>query len=135
MVEVGATVPSGRQGQGRRPWASQPGENQRWYARFLRYVALGPSRSLSLLTRGRKNAYPVPAHWPAKAAQSSWKDRAQACDRLLKSDPKLIGEFNLLLRDAAEAVTDELLPHEEAILKHGYQAPVDDEEEAQTAVG
>lgn len=77
-----------------KPWDQQRGENGLWYARFLRYVALGPTRSISLLTKGRRNAYPVPAHWPVQAKQLNWRERAQAFDEAARKDPSLITLFH-----------------------------------------
>jgi hypothetical protein len=90
------------------PWDQQLDENELWYCRFLRYVALGPGRSVSLVATGRRNAYPVPAHWPIQAKQRNWRARANAFDhavlRALKSrdtiedEVELISEFNFRLQ-------------------------------------
>lgn len=106
------------------PWARHEGQNELWYARFLRYVALGPERSVSLVARGRKNAYPVPAHWPVQAKQQAWKVRAEAFDAAAKADPSLVHMFNALL-----ATTAATAPNGEGEKLQGltYQVPLRDE--------
>lgn len=107
------------------PWDQQPGENDLWYARFLRYVALGPSlpRSVSLVARGRKNAYPIPAHWPIQAKQNTWKVRAEAFDAAAKADTsgQVTARFNALIgaMQASKLVNGEA----EKLLGVTYQAP------------
>lgn len=104
----------------RQPWDKAPEENDLWYARFVRFVALGPGRSVSLLTRGRRNAYPVPAHWPIQAKQWQWRERAKAFDDAAKASPTLINEFNVLLVALRQSA-----PNGEAVKFEGlaYQAP------------
>lgn len=113
-----------------KPWHQQKGDNELWYARFLRYVALGPTRSVSLVATGERNHYPVPAHWPSQAKQRSWKTRAAAFDEAAKADPSVIGEFNnLLTAFASSAPPEEKLRIEAALVKGGYQAPPPEEDE------
>lgn len=68
------------------PWEQQPGENDLWFSRFLRFVALGGERSVSLVSTGKKNYYPVPAHWPMVAKRDSWRERAKAFDEAYRKD-------------------------------------------------
>lgn len=111
-------------------WDRQPKENDLWYSRFLRFVALGPGRSVSLVATGRRNAYPVPAHWPIQAKQWSWRERAQAFDEAYKTDPAKLGKALLsLLATALPLATNgetELL--EKTIESGGYHPPEDEDE-------
>lgn len=113
----------------KRPWEQRPVENDLWYVRFLRYVALGPGRSVSLVSKGKRNQYPVPAHWPVVAKQLSWKDRARAFDAAASKDPALIRVFYDLLEEVLVRVRTSLRATEEpdrlaATLKAGgYQIP------------
>lgn len=115
----------------RAAWEQQPGENDLWYARFLRYVALGPRRSVSIVAKGKPNAYPIPAHWPIQAKQNTWKVRAEAFDQAAKANPGLIATFNSLLgrvmRDG-EKLNGEVKLLTAAIGAGGYQAPPEDDE-------
>jgi len=110
-------------------WSQQPGENDLWYSRFLRFIALGPSRSVSLLAMGRRNAYPVPAHWPIQAKQWNWRERAKAFDEAAKVDPRLIEQFNNRLEAvAAEATNGEAGPLSKAVASGGYHAIQEDDQ-------
>lgn len=103
MAESVAATPSTSKAAAPRPtpvrdlWSQGPGENDLWYIRFLRYVALGPGRSVSLVATGERNHYPVPAHWPVQAKQLSWRTRAAAFDAAALKDPRLVKTFNGLL--------------------------------------
>lgn len=120
----------------RLPWDQRPQENDLWYARFLRFVALGPSRSMSLVTRGRRNAYPVPAHWPMQAKQMDWQLRAKAFDEAAKANPAIIPIFNNLLASVAVAATtgSEPVLLRAAVDAGGYQAPPDEEDYDETDI-
>lgn len=115
------------------PWQQQPGENALWFARFIRYLALGPGRSVSLVAVGRRNAYPVPAHWPAHAKQADWNARGKAFDKAARSDPSLIATLNETLAEWARTA-----PPTEGVLllariaAGGYIAPPPDEDEEDT---
>jgi len=68
------------------PWEQQPGEPNRWYARFERFRLAGPSRSLLGAVKaereqvGKRSTRSVPQAW-AKAAQLwRWRERAEAWD-------------------------------------------------------
>jgi hypothetical protein len=109
------------------PWQQQPGENDLWYSRFIRFVALGPGRSVSLAATGRRNAYPVPAHWPIQAKQHDWRPRARAFDEAVTKDPELIAEFNQRLQTLATTAPNgegDLLTA--ALKAGGYIQPADD---------
>jgi hypothetical protein len=125
----------------RAPWDQQPGENDLWYARFLRFIALGPGRSVSLVATGRRNAYPVPAHWPIQAKQNSWRDRAVAFDEAvvvalrarstIEDQVELLEIFtNRLMALASTAPNGEAELLEAALKAGGYQLPPSDDEEA-----
>lgn len=112
-----------------KPWDQQPGENNLWYARFLRFVAIGPTgpigpRSISLVSTGEKNHYPVPAHWPMVAKQRQWRQRAAAFDEAARRDEAVINTFNALL-----GAFQMEAPESEAKLLQGlaYNRPTDDE--------
>lgn len=113
----------------RRPWDQRPVENDLWYVRFLRYVALGPSRSVSLVSKGKRNQYPVPAHWPVVAKQHAWKDRAREFDQAVSKDTSLILVFFGLLEDTLSrvsltlALTDEPRHLRATIEGGGYLVP------------
>lgn len=108
----------------REPWDQRQGENDLWYIRFLRYVALGPGRSVSLVAKGQRNAYPVPAHWPVQAKQLSWRDRATAFDHAALIKPSLVTKFN----DTMTTFLPKVREGKEALalaasIKIGYQVP------------
>lgn len=75
------------------PWEQQPGENDLWFSRFLRFVALGAERSVSLVSTGQKNYYPVPAHWPMVAKQKQWRERAKAFDEAHRKDEAAMNKW------------------------------------------
>jgi hypothetical protein len=68
------------------PWEQQPGEANRWYARFERYRLAGPTRSLlGILNlerqqRGAKKAKSLPQAWAHNAKHWRWRERAEAWD-------------------------------------------------------
>lgn len=61
-------------------WDQQANENALWYQRFIDYLKLGPTRSVSLAATGRRNAYPLPSHWMVVSRDYRWKERATAWD-------------------------------------------------------
>jgi hypothetical protein len=86
MAEAGkqraTATPNEGEGEGdKQPWDRIEGENNLWYERFLVYLKLGPRRSVSLASRGKRNAYPIPSHWMIVARQNNWRERAAAYDR------------------------------------------------------
>ena len=122
------------------PWDPQTGENDLWYARFLRFVALGPGRSVSLVATGRRNAYPVPAHWPIQAKQRSWRERASAFDAealkalrarsTIEDRVEIIEDFNARLAAlASTAPNGEGHYLQASIEAGGYKAHLPDEED------
>ena len=121
-------------------WDQQPGENDLWYGRFLRFVALGPGRSVSLVATGRRNAYPVPAHWPIQAKQHHWRERASVFDsavllalrsrNTIEDRVEIIETFNNKLIGLAATATNGEADHLDAALKAGgYQLPSTDDED------
>lgn len=62
-------------------WDRLPDENDLWYHRFLHYLKLGPGRSVSLASTGKRNAYPIPSHWMIVAKEKRWRERAAAYDQ------------------------------------------------------
>jgi hypothetical protein len=68
------------------PWERQPGEPNRWFARFERYRLAGPSRSLvgtvnaEQAEKGNKRQTKVPGAWSRAAASWRWRQRAEAWD-------------------------------------------------------
>lgn len=110
----------------REQWDPQIGENALWYARFLRFVALGPTRSVSLVAKGRRNAYPIPAHWPIQAKQHRWRERATAFDEAARNDPRVVDYFNTTL---IIMTRDRLIGEDERMRLDGvmYIVPADDE--------
>lgn len=126
--------------QVRNLWDQQAGENDLWYARFLRFVALGPGRSVSLVATGRRNAYPVPAHWPIQAKQRSWRERASAFDaavvkalkarETIEDKVELIETFNNRLTALASTATNgEAALLEASLSAGGYQLHLSEDEE------
>lgn len=138
-----ATAPAQGKPKGKPvPWAQQRGERDLWYARFLRFVALGPAgpvgpRSVSLVAMGRKNAYPVPAHWPIQSNQWDWRGRARAFDAAALADPRLIDAFNhQLAAFGPNAPNGEAALIAAAVQAGGYHAPPpEDAEEATGTTG
>lgn len=133
MAEAAAaqTVTAGRAVK-KEPWSQLAEENDLWYGRFLRFVAIGPKRSMSILTKGRPNAYPVPAHWPMQASQLKWRERATAFDDAARANPRVIQIFNDQLRTFALATSGKEGPALQAAALAGYHVPDpdDDGEEA-----
>jgi hypothetical protein len=107
-------------------WSQQRGENDLWYFRFLRFVALGPGRSVSLVSTGERNHYPVPAHWPIQAKQLNWRERAKIFDEAAKEDPALITTFNGLLESFAVPASEQEKKHLKGLMR--YMAPEIDED-------
>jgi hypothetical protein len=75
-----------------KPWAQQPGEPDRWYARFLLYSAF-PASSRSILAAQRHEASPtqqrspaVGGQWKAMASRWRWRERAEAHDKQLAQE-------------------------------------------------
>lgn len=128
VAAAAESTPSPRRRASLAPWEQQPGENNLWYARFLRFVALGPSRSVSLVSTGERNHYPVPAHWPMVAKQSLWRERAAAFDEAARKDE---AEMNKWFVVALVAVRDKV-PTDEARKMMGvaYIRPPADEDES-----
>jgi hypothetical protein len=68
------------------PWEQQPGESNRWYARFERFRLAGPSRSLLGAVNserqqdGKRSTRSVPQAWAKAAQQWRWRERAEAWD-------------------------------------------------------
>lgn len=79
------------------PWRQQPGEPNRWFARFEQFRLAGPERTLIAVYRGyldRREGGPrrtkadavvrrlsVPAGWDAIAVRWKWRERAESFDR------------------------------------------------------
>lgn len=109
----------------REAWDQQPNENDLWFIRFLRYVAVGPGRSVSIVATGKRNSYPVPAHWPVQAKQMNWRVRAVAFDDAAWRNPALVDTFNdtltAFLPNARNGKEAEKLA--ETIAAGGYQVP------------
>lgn len=121
----------------RHPWDQQPGENDLWYCRFMRFAALGPTRSVSLVATGRRNAYPIPAHWPIQARQLNWRERAKELDAAILSATIAVEAFNASLRTFREksqarnngtTLATELALLDEAVNRGGYRMPSDESE-------
>lgn len=68
-----------------KPWEQHKSENALWYERFLRYLALGKHRSVSLVATGRRNAYPLPSHWVIVAKEKQWRERADLFDKAVEA--------------------------------------------------
>lgn len=66
------------------PWQPMPGESNRWYDRFSRYLALGAgSRSVRAVYQAEKGlsvSKSVPASWTQAAHRFAWQRRAEAYD-------------------------------------------------------
>lgn len=119
----------------REQWEQQPKERDLWYARFLRYVALGPSRSMSLVAHGERNHYPVSAHWPPSAKKHHWRSRAAAFDAAVAADPSLgqwlLNAMSIMAVQLGnqDEVSKEVQLLSAAVKGGGYQAPPDDDDE------
>lgn len=109
----------------REAWDQQTSENDLWYIRFLRYVAMGPGRSVSLVATGKRNSYPVPAHWPVQAKQMDWRPRAAAFDDAAWRTPELVDVFNNTLTAFLPnaRIGKEAQKLAETIEAGGYQVP------------
>jgi hypothetical protein len=68
------------------PWERQPGEPNRWFARFENYLRTGPGRSLlgavnsERAKSGKHRQTAIPGSWSRAAAQWRWKARAEVWD-------------------------------------------------------
>jgi hypothetical protein len=68
------------------PWDRQPGEPNRWYARFERYRLAGPSRSILGVFNAERaergiEAKPSPSGaWKRAYVRWHWRERAEASD-------------------------------------------------------
>jgi hypothetical protein len=77
------------------PWEQQPGEPNRWYARFESFRLAGPSRSLlggvnaDRLARGGSRSRSVPQAWAKNAKRWRWRERAQAWDQAQRQEARL----------------------------------------------
>lgn len=110
------------------PWEQQPGENDLWYSRFLRFVALGAERSVSLVSTGMKNYYPVPAHWPMVAKQRQWRERAKAFDEAARKDEAAMNRWFVV---ALVAIRDRVpVGEREKTMGVMYTLPRQDEDES-----
>jgi predicted secreted protein len=95
---------------------------------------------VSLVATGRRNAYPVPAHWPIQSKQNSWRERASAFDdavvlalrsrNTVEDRVDLLETFtNRLMALASTAPNGEAELLQAALLAGGYQLPRDEDEE------
>jgi hypothetical protein len=77
------------------PWERQPGEPNRWFARFERYRLAGPSRSLlgcvnaERQSRGAAKSRSIPQAWAKNARRWHWHDRAEAWDACQRQQARL----------------------------------------------
>jgi hypothetical protein len=68
------------------PWDQQPGEPNRWYARFEHFRLAGPNRSLLGTSnaereqRGKRKGRSIPQAWARNASRWRWRERALAWD-------------------------------------------------------
>jgi hypothetical protein len=68
------------------PWEPQPGEPNRWYARFESFRLAGPNRSLLATVnaerqqRGGRKSKSIPQAWAKNAQKWRWRERAEAWD-------------------------------------------------------
>jgi hypothetical protein len=69
------------------PWQQQPGESDRWYGRFHRYLLLGGRRSLlgvvnaERLQLGQKKTTNPPTSWREAFLKWNWAERSAAWDK------------------------------------------------------
>ena len=65
------------------PWLRQSDENNRWYSRFLAYLALGPGRSVRATynqEKGNETSRQATPAWRQAAQRFDWERRAAAYD-------------------------------------------------------
>jgi hypothetical protein len=73
------------------PWLKQPGETVAWHIRFMRYVRMGPRRSLlgafnaEREERGKKKRINVSGAFYNHVIQFDWKRRAAAYDKYIEA--------------------------------------------------
>jgi predicted secreted protein len=95
---------------------------------------------VSLVATGRRNAYPVPAHWPIQSKQNSWRERASAFDdavvlalkarNTIEDRVDLLETFtNRLMALASTAPNGEAELLQAALQAGGYQLPSSEDEE------
>ena len=76
------------------PWEPQPGEPNRWYARFESFRLAGPNRSLLATVnaerqqrRGRKSKS-IPQAWAKNAHKWRWRERAEEWDEYQRQEQR-----------------------------------------------
>jgi hypothetical protein len=76
------------------PWEQQPGEPNRWYARFECFRLVGPSRSLlgtlnaERQQRGASKSRSIPQSWALNARRWRWRERAEAWDERQRQEAR-----------------------------------------------
>jgi hypothetical protein len=76
-------------------WEQQPGEPNRWYARFELYRLAGPTRSLlgtvnaQREQRGANRTRSVPQAWATNAKRWCWRERAEVWDAFQRRQTRL----------------------------------------------
>jgi hypothetical protein len=83
------------------PWEQQPGEPEKAFGRFLVYLRLGPTRTLTEAARmagGRSSGgkYSFGGNWSRYCTEWHWRDRARAWD-LRERELLAISERNVRL--------------------------------------
>lgn len=64
-----------------RPWDQLPQETDLWYERFIRYMLMGPSRSVPKVAAIFGASPNALSSWFAKAKDNHWHDRARKWDQ------------------------------------------------------
>jgi len=76
-------------------WERQPGEPNRWFARFEAYRLAGPARSLlgsvngERSARGAAKSRSVPQAWATNAKRWQWRERAEAWDEFQRQEARV----------------------------------------------
>lgn len=93
----------------RKPWEQQPGEPDKWYARFLRFRDQGSGRTKATAFRadqaetgGNRRAKKLPGSWDVMSKRWEWDARALAWDKHLSDERQAVWAARLEEQRAAE---------------------------------
>jgi len=82
--------------ESQQPWHQQPGEPDRWFGRFHRYLLLGARRSLLGAVNaekgdlGQKKTNSPPTSWRDAFLKWKWAERSAAWDKVQQADAEKV---------------------------------------------
>jgi hypothetical protein len=118
------------------PWEQQPGEPDRWYARFREYLNLGAGRSVSEVANanrervGAKRRDSLAGAWSKMLKQWKWYERAKAYDlHNAEQEAERIRAKEQELNDKAYALTEQIIMKVEQMLNFPLQTMTREEKD------